>query len=161
MGQEQRVSLVSDEADRSLPFLVNVPCEIASERTTDYNCFAFAAGETHVWWEPYVFPPAPDLNIYWPPGVGVQGTVEDYEAAFATRGFVRCANGEIEADCVKIVIFADDGGPMHAARQLRDGRWHSKLGDLEDVIHDSLEGLAEEYGKKLSFLKRPRRDEDK
>ena len=53
-------------------------------------------------------------------------------------------------------MFADDQGtPLHAARQLPNGRWTSKLGELEDiehVLHD-LEGAA--YGSVVLVMKRP------
>ena len=46
----------------------------------------------------------------------------------------------------------------HAARQLPCGKWTSKLGDSEDIVHpklDILEGPA--YGGVICFLSRPRR----
>ena len=49
------------------------------------------------------------------------------------------------------------GAPTHAAWQRPDGRWTSKLGDNEDIIHDKLDGLAgPKYGTVTVFLKRPR-----
>jgi hypothetical protein len=43
----------------------------------------------------------------------------------------------------------------YVARQLPDGRWTSKLGQLEDVTHattDALEGS--DYGEVVQFMKR-------
>jgi len=44
----------------------------------------------------------------------------------------------------------------HAARQLPDGKWTSKLGQLEDITHgttDVIEGG--DYGEVVQFMKRP------
>jgi hypothetical protein len=48
------------------------------------------------------------------------------------------------------------GSPTHAARQLDNGRWTSKLGELEDIEHSlrDLEGAA--YGTVVQVMKRPR-----
>ena len=47
-----------------------------------------------------------------------------------------------KSDTRKIAIFVDDEGvPTHAARQLQSAVWTSKLGDWEDIEHDSLAAL--------------------
>ncbi|MCG8587287.1 MAG: hypothetical protein MI757_21490 [Pirellulales bacterium] len=44
----------------------------------------------------------------------------------------------------------------HAARQLPDGRWTSKLGKAEDIEHDSANDVAGGlYGEVVEFMKRP------
>jgi hypothetical protein len=46
------------------------------------------------------------------------------------------------------------GKPKHAARQLANGRWTSKLGELEDIEHtlNGLDGIW--YGSVMLILKR-------
>jgi hypothetical protein len=55
----------------------------------------------------------------------------------------------------RIALYASaDGVPTHAARQLRDGRWTSKLGRCED-IEDQLRDLqGENYGAVVHIMKR-------
>ena len=58
----------------------------------------------------------------------------------------------------KIALYADGAtqAPKHAAHQLPDGRWESKLGGGIDIQHDSLAELAGPiYGEVVCFLKRP------
>jgi hypothetical protein len=44
----------------------------------------------------------------------------------------------------------------HAARQLDNGKWTSKLGQLEDIEHESLEALSGAvYGSVVQVLKKP------
>lgn len=48
-----------------------------------------------------------------------------------------------------------DGSPTHAARQLPDGTWTSKLGKDVDISHDSLDGLSgDRYGTPALILRR-------
>lgn len=112
-----------------------------SERTTDYNCIAWAAGEDHRRWDP-----AP--GYYWPPGIERDDRVETLIKVFESLGYVRCPQIDASATAVepgtaKVAIYADIEADAwtHAARQLPNGRWTSKLGDFEDIEHDTLEGL--------------------
>lgn len=68
---------------------------------------------------------------------------------------------DLEAGIEKIAIYVDANGvPTHAARQLADGTWTSKLGEWEDIQHKTLEamedsrGLGLGYGKVKLILKR-------
>lgn len=138
------------------PRLSDGTCEVTSSQTEDYNCLAFAAGVTNAWWEPYVIPPK-EPGLYWPPGVHPDDRVQDWAAALATCGFVECADGTLDAALVKVVIYGRDGRATHAARQLRNGRWTSKLGRLEDVAHTSVDALGGgDYGDPVLFLSRHR-----
>ena len=84
--------------------------------------------------------------------------MDAYIQAFATLGYAPCDNGDLEFDTEKVVLYAkDDGLPTHAARQLPSGLWTSKLGQLEDVTHHTLDGISGSlYGTPSQFLKRPR-----
>jgi hypothetical protein len=49
---------------------------------------------------------------------------------------------------------ATDGEPTHAAQQLSNGKWTSKLGRWQDIEHE-LDGLVGEmYGTVKQILKR-------
>jgi hypothetical protein len=88
--------------------------------------------------------------------------VAAYAAAFATLGYVDSGNGFLETGWEKVALFAVEVRPgvfevMHAARQLVDGTWTSKLGDCEDIVHMSVTDVyCPDYGKVVRFLKRRR-----
>ena len=129
------------------PDLAKLPFEPTSDPTWEYNCIAWAAGDAaNVWW--------PKI-AYWPPGCPVAETMIAFEKAFNSIGYTRCSDHSLEPDFEKIAIYAKDGIPKHAARQLPDGKWTSKLGPQDDISHtiDGLNGKA--YGKPAIFMKRP------
>jgi hypothetical protein len=74
-------------------------------------------------------------------------------------GYEECATDELEPGFEKVVIYMDeDGFPTHAARQLENGNWTSKLGGWEDIEHTSLsclEGTDLAYGTVAVILRRP------
>ena len=129
---------------------------VTSLKTGDYNCIAWAAGDMSEWWWPLSDPV--DQQPFWPAGLVREVTLPAFVAAFATLGYSPCDSDALDPDAEKVAIFADDGGkPTHAARQLANGRWTSKLGRAEDIEHElhALEGDL--YGTVVLVLKRPRR----
>ncbi|MCY3664657.1 MAG: hypothetical protein OXH81_03275 [Gemmatimonadetes bacterium] len=83
--------------------------------------------------------------------------MEVYAEVFQRLGFEECQDATFEVGVEKVAIFAIDGSPTHAARQLADGTWTSKLGQLEDIEHRGLDQVGEgDYGEPVLFLKRPR-----
>jgi hypothetical protein len=124
---------------------------ITSPRTNRYNCVAYAAGDDRRWWWP-----DPDGISYWPPGAQRRSDLVAFEQAFGTIGYALAADGKLEAGYEKIAIYAVGSKPTHAAKQLPDGKWSSKLGALEDISHQ-LEGVENnEYGAVAFFMKRKR-----
>jgi hypothetical protein len=83
-------------------------------------------------------------------------TVAGFIKAFGQLGYVVCDTGELESGYERLAIYADESGtPTHMARQLTSGRWTSKLGELEDIEHLTLEQLSgSDYGQAVQFLKR-------
>lgn len=137
------------------PKLASSPHRITSPSDRSYNCIAWAAGDTENWWEPDEAELA-----YWPTEVPREYSLDAYLRAFESIGFERCDSAELEPGFEKVAVFADQTGPTHAAKQLADGRWSSKLGRFEDIEHE-LDALAgddrEEYGRIVQILARPRR----
>jgi hypothetical protein len=128
---------------------------VTSPATDEYNCIAWAAGDTAQWWWP---DPDPDAVVFWPPGVPRERTRDAFVAAFASLGYAACEGEGPEAGYEKIALFADaEGRPTHAARQLPGGRWTSKLGIAEDIEHGlhDLEGAI--YGAVVLVMKRSAR----
>jgi hypothetical protein len=114
-----------------LPNLTDAVCEIKSSHDTNYNCIAFVAGDPKNWWWP-------SDDDYWPNGVPREPTFEAFVLALGTVGFVPCNDRSLEAGCDKIALYGKDRGdgnlaPTHAAIQLPDGRWASKLAQLSQL----------------------------
>lgn len=111
---------------------------VTSPRTPFYNCLAWAAGESTRWWEP---------GAYWP-SLDVSGSILDAVVrVFSARGFAQCQSEAAEPGFEKIAIYVANGEFTHIARQLSDGSWTSKLGNLEDISHQSLQALTgSDYG---------------
>ena len=95
---------------------------------------------------------------YWPPDVPRQMTIDAFIKAYGTLGYEACNTFEVEQDYEKIALFEDsEKTPTHAAKQLQDGRWTSKLGDFEDIEHADLHCLEGPlYGKVSCCLRRKR-----
>ncbi len=135
------------------PKLSDSVSAVTSPKTDEYNCIAWAAGITDEWWWP-----DPLGEEYWPLQAPRTATIEAFIQAYQTIGYVVCADASLEPDKEKIALYADvDGSPTHAARQLPDGQWSSKLGASEDISHAELESLAGDiYGSATQIMARPR-----
>ena len=119
--------------------------------TTAYNCIAWSVGRVDVWW----WPDSSEETV-WPETVPREVTLAAFVAAFATVGYQLCENGELEVGWEKIALYALAGVPTHAARQLADGSWTSKLGRGPRVSHNTTRGVEGPlYGLVACFLRRP------
>jgi hypothetical protein len=123
-----------------------------SEKTVEYNCIAWSACENEVWWWP-----DPQGIAYWPDGAPREQTIEAFVSVYTNvLGYEVCDSPDLEDGFEKIALYANaNGDPTHAARQLENGKWTSKLGGNEDIEHVSLECLnGELYGSAVKFFKR-------
>jgi hypothetical protein len=133
------------------PGLCGKDYQVTSPRDHVYNCVAWAAGDTTRWWWP-----GDPLRTYWPEGVPRAETLEAFCAAFVTLGYRTCESAEHEPRFEKLALFATaEGYPTHAARQLPDGRWTSKLGRMEDITHALHDLAGTVYGSVVQIMKRP------
>lgn len=127
---------------------------VTSAATRRYNCVAWDAGDSSRWW----WPVADATEAFWPPNIAREETLVAFREAFATLGYVACAEESQTSATEKVAIFANDQGiPLHVARQLPNGRWTSKFGELEDAEHALHDIEGDEYGKVAVVLKRPSR----
>ena len=138
----------------AFPNLNNANHRITSVQTLRYNCIAWAAESKVKWWWPS---PGRTSRSYWPPGVPQEVTLAAFIKAFRQLAYQECNHGSLEAGYQKIALYADDSGtPTHAARQLSDGAWTSKLGGLEDIRHDTVDDVnGPMYGAPVQFMRRP------
>lgn len=122
---------------------------LTSEETIEYNCVAWITGVTNRWIDFY-YTQDGDIEI--------DQSGKKYAEYFKTFGFEECNAGNLEEGVEKIAIYEDNRNEFtHVARQLADGKWTSKMGELEDIEHLNLEALADKlYGKPKIYMKRPR-----
>ena len=143
-----------DWIEKEYPNLVATGYKVTSPDTIEYNCVAWAAEEDEEWWWPDI-----QEQYYWPIDVPGEETLDAFIKAFQTIGYRvdKNSNSDLEAGFQKIAIYArkSDQKPTHVARQLKNGKWTSKLGQYEDIEHNNLEGLiGEKYGEVACIMKR-------
>jgi len=143
-----------DDINLDFPNLKTGDWNQSSDADDGYNCIAFAVHDTRQFWDPDMIGVR---GYYWPPGVPIDFSVNTLVRVYELHGFRKCNNGDVEAGYEKIAIYGIASEGTHAARQLADGRWTSKLGTDEDIEHDTPEGLESElYGNVKTFMRRPR-----
>lgn len=147
-GEGSRAALI----EHYFPGIADWGYVVTSDITCEYNCIAWAAGDdTRQWW-----PSPDDGSAYWPSEAPRALTLDAFATAYATLGYVACEGDDHEVGFEKIALFADASGePTHAARQLDETGWTSKVGRLQDIRHPlrALEG--ESYGRVVRVMKRP------
>ena len=122
---------------------------VTSAATPRYNCIAWAAEKTDKnWW--------PNPDGFWPPGIPYEQSLGAFEAAFRTLGYQRCEDDSLQHNLGKIAIYISILGlPTHAARQLPNGRWTSKLGPNVDIEHANPAALrGQDYGSPALIMAR-------
>ena len=143
-----------NQSRMDFPNLNRANHRITSIRTFRYNCIAWAAESNIKWWWPRL---SRTSRSYWPPGVPQEVTLAAFIEAFRLLAYQECADGSLENGYQKIALYADASGkPTHAARQLPDGTWTSKLGNLEDIVHTTVDDVSGPlYGAPARFMRRP------
>jgi hypothetical protein len=133
------------------PNLTETNSRATSPYDEGYNCIAWAAGDTDYWWWPDAMG-----QSYWPAEVPREVTLEAFVQAYGLQGYTLRADESLEQDKQKIAIYIDrNGKPTHAARQLGDGWWASKLGRHVDIEHEFKALDGPEYGPVAVILARP------
>ena len=135
------------------PNLEGTEFELTSPETHQYNCFAFAVGETHRWWQP-----SEEADHFWPAGITRDLTVPSLLAAYGTVGFssrlLASLPPTLPEGATQVAIYAKDGIATHAARRVEADKWCSKLGPGVDLTHplEALEGAL--YGNVVGYAVR-------
>lgn len=131
--------------------------EQTSLASPKYNCIAWAAGEDHrPWW-----PDQAGIG-YWPTGIPRDVTIDAFIQTYGTLGYQPCGmDGSSELGYQKIALYAEKDFlgqlvPTHAALQLPNGHWSSKIGvRLEDIEHFTANAVVgPAYGVIVCYLKR-------
>jgi hypothetical protein len=143
-----------DDIQDEFPNLSLSDYTITSCATPKYNCVSWAVGDIGRKW----VSGAVVKGYYWPPGVGDDDLPDQWAEIFRRHGYEETDDRSYEVGFEKIAIYADSEGASHVARQIQDGKWSSKLGNLSDIEHAHLEVLEETYGKVDRVMKRHRKD---
>jgi hypothetical protein len=127
-----------------------------------YNCFGCAVGVLKHWQPTSVYgDPEGDPLYYWP--IELSGDAEDnfgvgrFVDAAKTEGFEECSDSAWEPEFEKIVLIHKRDIFCHAALQLSESRWKSKLGEYSNCEHPLEFVLGDYYGKDTIFMKRQRK----
>lgn len=126
--------------ERRLPKLADAGYQKTSDQTGlppipgAYNCIAWAAHDIHRWWWP-------SDDTFWPFWIERKSTVDCFVKTFRWLGYRVCTTSRQEFGYEKIVLYTRGVEPKHMARQLSNGTWTSKCGDLEDITHFTLDAV--------------------
>ena len=143
-----RVNLTDAQIKRHFPSLKKGKnFKFTSLGTDGYNCVAWASEITDDWIQLY------DRN--WMPKIDAKSYL-DY---FGKLGFKIVTETASEKGKLKIAVYIANGNGRpefkHVARQLLNGKWTSKLGDWEDIEHDTPEVLlGESYGDEIVIMEK-------
>ena len=137
--------------DEEMPLLAAEGYQITSEPNAEYNCIAYVVGETGRWWSHMA-----DADYYWPEHASPTPQLQSLIEVFAGLGYELCEDAGNEAGFSKVALYADSEGDWtHAAVQLNDGRWSSKLGSYEDISHRTPQSLDSDlYGVVNCYMRR-------
>jgi hypothetical protein len=122
-----------------------------SPASIEYNCVAWAAGDTGHWWEP---------GAHWPTEVRLDEFsfgIAVLEDAFKALGYQDCGDDRsLEPGFDKVALYGDMAFYTHVSRQLPTGKWTSKLGKDRDIEHHTPEDVAGGiYGEVVQIMRRP------
>lgn len=90
--------------DAQFPALAAAGYEIIGEPTDEYNCIAYAAGETHRWWSN-----EDSVQLYWPEPAGRTPLIASLIAVFTNLGYEPADDDSVEAGYVKVALFRTMG----------------------------------------------------
>jgi hypothetical protein len=123
-----------------------------SVATRVYNCVSWALGLTDIKFNSF--------SYYWPPNLPREHTVDNYVNLYRLYEFEICPDGSYEEGTEKIALFGDGEGLFqHVSRQLSNGLWTSKMGELEDIEHKAPEVVSGSlYGRVSVYMKRYKKD---
>lgn len=142
-GEEKMATSFDTDIEKIFPNIRAYGYTVTSPDSTLYNCIAWAVEDNTRWWWP-----DPMMMYYWPHDVPREETIDAFIRLFESIGYTTCKDGDYETGYQKISVYVDrNGTPTHAARQLNNGKWTSKLGRLKDIEHNNEDAFrASDYG---------------
>ena len=130
------------------PNLAREDFEIVEEPSSRYNCIAYAAGRADDWWWP-------DGINYWPPWATLTDRIASLVEVFAGLGYEQCDDSRAQAGYQKVALYEVQGEMKHAAAQMPNSRWRSKMGQGPVIEHRSPESLSGgPYGEATVYMRK-------
>ena len=134
----------------AFPNLAHAGFEIVGQPSERYNCIAYAAADTSRWWWP-------DGISYWPPWATRTESIASLKEVFAGQGYEVCDAGGGAAGDEKVALYEWNGKMQHAALQMPNGRWRSKMGQGPVIEHHNPDALScGIYGRATIIMRRAR-----
>lgn len=137
-----------EDLTAAFPGLAGEDFKILEPPSRYFNCVAFAAGDTTRIW---------DYNegYYWPPWTTRDSRIESLMEVFAGLGYEPCDDGAAEDGYRKVALYEENGIAQHAALQVSNGRWQSKMGQGPVIEHLSPESISGRvYGAPTTFMRK-------
>lgn len=139
--------LLKQHLNLKFPKLKNEDYNIVGDFSQQYNCIAYAAGDTSRRWDS-------QENYYWPDYATRTSSIESLKQVFFGIGYEQCNDNKIENGYKKIALYELKGCWTHAAIQMTNGYWRSKLGDGPIIEHKTPQSLSgKTYGKPTIYMK--------
>ncbi len=137
-------SLNEHSIKKHFPNLTFESFKYTSEKTDDYNCAAWSIEIEDEW-----------IQFRDPKGM-LDVSITTYINYFTNLGFSITNDKNFEEGVKKIAIYKNEQDEFkHVARLMSNGKWTSKIGDWEDIEHDTLEVLADRsYGKPCLIMEK-------
>ena len=132
----------------AFPNLSGEDFEIVDQPSDLYNCIAYAANDTSQRWDP-------NTEDYWPPWAPGNNLLDSLKQVFTGLGYEECEDSCLENGYLKVTLYEEQGEAKHAAIQMPNGLWRSKLGYGPVIEHRNPESLAGGiYGDPAVFMRR-------
>jgi hypothetical protein len=143
----------------AFPKLINdKDFKVTSNDTPVYNCIAWAYKIDNRWMWPNTGEyPFLDGVHYWPSEEILDCNVNNFIDAFKLKGYECCDSCQFEYGYRKIALYVKPGSTecTHAARELSNGCWTSKLGGFNDIQHGTAEAIEnDDYGNVYCYMKK-------
>ncbi len=132
------------------PNTFNEPFIVTSPQTSSYNCIAWAFDDNTKWYWP-----DPDDMYFWPNNIPRTVEITSFIELYKLIGYEICNSSLLENGFEKVALFLDNfDSPTHAAKQLSNGYWTSKLGCEYDIQHSINSMNNSVYGNAKIFMSR-------
>lgn len=129
------------------PLLLNFEL-IPNSESIEYNCISHTLNiDNDICW-PY------DENNYWP--VKRELNKESFDSFYEYHGFEKIDFLDFSYDpkYIKVALYCKKGIPTHAAIQINENFWESKVGELGIIKHDLFEIENETYGEATQIYRK-------
>ncbi|RYC50439.1 DUF7689 domain-containing protein [Flagellimonas olearia] len=158
-------NLHNENIFKAFPLLKNDPgYRIKDDASPDYNCIAWAANKSDLWYQPLPEDNRPVIRLDgvvfdWPFGLPFSSDPKVLIKLFEFLNYTCCQDPIYEEGYKKVALYQKNNEFTHAARQLTykndKGIWSSKLGEGPLITHTDpylIEGIA--YGQVYQIMKK-------